>query len=754
MRNKIDADALITDLTAAQRSAVECIDGPVLVIAGPGSGKTRVITRRIAYMLAQGIRPYQILAITFTNKAAAEMKRRVEEIVPGQGVWISTFHSFGVRILRQYADRLQLDKNFTIYDMDDRSRLIKSALAASSIDSTRFSPDSIGGAISKAKNQLLTPAAYAHTARDFFTQVVAQVYVNYEKKMRDASALDFDDLLYWPALALKNDPEFRSDLDARFRYVLVDEYQDTNKAQYAIARQLSQDYQNLCVVGDPDQSIYKWRGSDIRNILDFERDFPSAQVIPLGENFRSTQAILAAADSLIRHNVQRKAKDLTTKNAAGAPVRILLFEHGLEEAEGIVKRIKEEVAEGKHIYRDYAILLRMNALTRNLESAFVRQRVPFQIVRGLAFFDRKENKDILAYLRLLINSRDTISFLRIVNEPPRGIGKTSLDHLVEYAEAREMSLCAAAAEVDKIPSIKGKAATSLKFFTKMLAELREYLVASPDEVMRQVLERTGYRKMLKTSDDPDDQERLANIEELITAAHQFHLEDETRTIADFCENVTLTNDVDGWDEKKDLVSVMTLHAAKGLEFPVIYMLGMEQGILPHERSMGKEEDVEEERRLAFVGMTRARDELLLTRCRMREFRGQTLYAVQSMFLDELPKEVEEIDLSSSQRHRPSQKLRSETSSAARGWYDTGVFDRSPKKTPEAATPLALDPNAEMKKYHEGMLVQHDQYGVGQITLVSGHGVLQKIKIRFTTAGERTFLAQKAKLAIVKGELED
>ena len=746
-------EEILASLTEKQREAVLHTDGPLLVLAGPGSGKTRVITCRIANLIHQGVRPSQILAITFTNKAAAEMKQRVESILPGKGIWISTFHSLGVRLLRQYADRLGLDRNFTIYDQGDRLRMVKLALDAAGIDNTRFTPDTIQGAISKAKNQLTLPDQYAKQASDFFTQVVAQVYPAYEKKMRDAAALDFDDLLLWPALALKNDAEMRAELDARFRYVLIDEYQDTNKAQYAIARGLTIDYQNICVVGDPDQSIYRWRGSDLRNILDFERDFPEARVITLAENFRSTKAILRVADQLIAHNKERKPKTLYTANVDGSKPGVLLFETGLEEADLVVKRIRDAVqgepggvsprSERRH-YRDFAILMRINALTRNLEGAFVRHRVPFQIVRGVAFFERKENRDVLAYLRLLLNPKDDLSFLRAVNEPARGIGKTSLEHLQNYAEPREMSLLAAAEQVDKIPAIKGKASTGLKAFARMMADLRQFVDATPDEVMRQVIDRTGYRRMLKESSDTEDQERLANIEELITAAHQFHAEDNSRTIADFIENITLASDVDGWDEKQDCVAVMTLHAAKGLEFPVVYMMANEQGILPHERSINKREELEEERRLAFVGITRAQEELYLSYARLREFRGQTLYAIPSMFLEELPQDgIEDIDLSSGAlRSGAVDAWRGSTAKASTGWYDTGFAKTSTKK-PEQ--PFFEE---EAAGYEVGVLVHHDAYGVGRITDVNGQGALRKLKIRFSS-GERTFLAAKAKLAVVQ-----
>jgi DNA helicase-2/ATP-dependent DNA helicase PcrA len=736
---------MFAHLTEAQREAVEHIERPLLVIAGPGSGKTRVITCRVANLIAQGIHPRSILAITFTNKAAGEMKQRVEALLPGNRVWISTFHSFGVRVLRQYADRMGLDRNFTIYDQADRTRVVKLAISVAGIDNVRYSPETVQAAISKAKNQLQLPEQYARGQEDFFSRTVAEIYAVYEKKMRDANALDFDDLLLWPALALKNDPELRADLDARFRYVLIDEYQDTNKAQYAIARGLSQDYPNICVVGDPNQSIYRWRGSDIRNILDFEHDYPSARVVRLAENFRSTQSILHAADHLIAHNTERKEMTLTTANPAGDKPQVLLFETGVDEAEMIAQRIRQAVESGKRHYRDFAILMRVNALTRSLETAFLKQRIPFQIVRGLAFFERKENRDVLAYLRLLVNPRDDLSFLRAVNEPARGVGKTSLDHLQRYAEPRGISLFAAAGEVDKIPAIKGKASTGLKSFVLIITELRELLEATPDEVIRQVIERSGYRRMLAESKVDEDVERLANVEELVTAAHQFHQEDNSRTIADFLENITLASDVDGWDEKQDCVALMTLHAAKGLEFPVVYLLANEQGILPHERSLSHNAELEEERRLAFVGMTRAKEELFLTHCRLREFRGQTLYAVPSMFLEELPADgVEDVDLSASAAGtmRAMDAWRGETAHASAGWYDTGFTH------PPAGTTMATEAAAPAASYEVGLCVMHNVYGVGKVTAVNGQGVLRKIKVLFS-AGERTFFADKAKLSIVQ-----
>lgn len=742
---------LLSDLTPAQAEAVIHTDGPLLILAAAGSGKTRVITRRVVHLIQSGVRPANILAITFTNKAAGEMKHRVEQIMPGNRVTMCTFHSLGAKILRQYADRLGIDKNFTIYDIDDRNKLVREAIAQLSLDDTNFKPERMAGAISKAKNQLQSPGAYGQSANDYFTQTAAKVYARYEKILRAANGMDFDDLLYLPAMALKVNEEFRRDLDSRFKYILVDEYQDTNKAQYEIARRMSHDYPNLCVVGDPDQSIYKWRGSDIKNILDFEHDYPKAKVITLESNFRSTPNILEAAGLLIEHNVKRKKKALITNNAPGEPVRVLMYDNGLEEAEGVVVKIKELVREKKFTYRDCAIFLRINALSRTLESAFVQHGVPFQIVKGLAFYERKENKDILAYLRLLVNPNDAISFMRAVNEPARGVGKTSLEKLQKYALDHEITLMTAASRIGEISEIKGKAATGLKDFYRLMTELRSQLELSPPELINLVLDKSGYRELLKKSKDDDDAERLANIEELITAAQQFYTTDPDRTISDFLEQVALASDVDGYDDSSDRVSVMTFHAAKGLEFPCVFLMAVEQGILPHDRSTNNDEELEEERRLCFVGMTRAMKELYLCHARSREFRGQIMYAIPSMFLDELPKNVERHDLSMSRNiakmwankalpeSEPGKQRRSEPQ-----------FTRPTMKPiyPSKATAISTVSSQPAEGYIQGQIVQHEHYGIGQISDVSGFGALKRIKIKFPQFGEKTFVADKVKLKVV------
>ncbi len=736
---------LLTDLTWPQQEAVTHKDGPLLILAAAGSGKTRVITRRVAWLLHQGVRASNVLAITFTNKAAREMKSRVDALVPGHGVLISTFHALGARLLRFYGDRVGLDRNFTIYDQDDRTKIVKLALDVAGLDNKSFTPERIGSAISKAKNQLQTPEKYLASSGDFFTQTVATVYAVYQRKLREANAMDFDDLLYVPALMMRHNEELRAELDQRFKYVMVDEYQDTNSAQYEIARNLSKDHRNLCVVGDPDQAIYRWRGSDIRNILDFERDFPDARVITLEKNYRSTPAILRAAAHLIENNKLRKKKPLITDNAEGEPVRILTFDTGLDEANLVVEQIKRNVAAKKHGYKDVAIFVRMNALTRSLEAAFIKHAVPFQIVKGLAFFDRKENKDVLAYLRLLVNPQDNLSFLRAVNEPPRGIGKVSLDRLQIFADEHQVNLMEAAGQIHRVTDIKGKARDGIRQFHALIHTLREQLDLPPEALIREVLDKSGYRKSLQDGGTDEDEERLANIEELITSAMQFNGEEGTRSTRDFLEQITLASDIDSHDETQDRVSVMTLHASKGLEFPVVYIVAMEQGILPGERSLApdKREDLEEERRVAFVGITRAMREVYLCHARLRDFRGQTLYAIPSMFLEEMPDDVQTVDMRAHGGRVPGHdQWRGGSTAAAAAWADTGV--RAPLP---AAGRHAVETRAD-GDYAKGQLVQHEQYGIGTVTDVSGYGALRKIRIRFATAGEKTFIADKVKLKVV------
>jgi DNA helicase-2/ATP-dependent DNA helicase PcrA len=682
--------------------------------------------------------------VTFTNKAADEMRERIEQLAGTGRAWVSTFHSLCASMLRFSAEQVGLSRDFTIYDRDDQLAAVAEALKLLEFDREQLQPASVLQAISNAKTRLESPKQFEKRTANWRDERLAAVYAKYQEILDRNAALDFDDLLMRVALLLQGHPAFRERWQKRFQYVLIDEYQDTNHAQYVIARQLSLDYPNLCVVGDPDQSIYKFRGSDIRNILDFERDFSQARVLTLSLNYRSTKSILRAASHLIAHNQQRKPKDLVTDNPEGQPVTVLTYETGTHEADGMSRRIQAAVASGQRSYRDFAVFLRINALSRAVEQAFIARRIPYQIVRGLAFFERKENRDILAYLRLLVNPRDDLSFLRSVNEPSRGIGKTSLEHLRSYAEPRELSLLAAAEQVQHISQIKGRAASGLRDFAALLRDLQPLLEAAPDEVIRQILDRSGYRQMLRDSRNEEDEERLANIEELITAARQFAAEDGGRTIADFLENITLASDVDGWDERQDSVSVMTLHAAKGLEFPVVFIAAVEQGILPHERSLSRDEEVEEERRLAFVGITRAKQECYLSHARLREFRGSTLYAIPSSFLDELPAQaIDRCDLSANAgSQRALDEWRSGGGAAEVGWQEAGFRSNlqippAPVSTTEPADGLA-----------EGVFVRHPTFGDGRITSVSGHGARRRVKVRFRKAGEKTLVVQHARLTIL------
>jgi DNA helicase-2/ATP-dependent DNA helicase PcrA len=1113
----MDSKDILSDLTPAQREAVMHMEGPLLVLAGPGSGKTRVITRRVVHLLRSGVKPWNILAITFTNKAAGEMRKRVLDMVPNSKVTISTFHALGVRLLRKYADRLELDRSFTIYDQTDRNALVKAAIAQANVNDDRFPPDKVQAAISKAKNQLQNPADFARVASDFFDQTVARIYPLYERKLREANAVDFDDLLYWVAKMLLQFPDIREELDALFRYIMIDEYQDTNHVQYVIAKQLAKDYRNICVVGDPNQclppgtmvetplgprpietlqegeraisgigwgkssamwiekvmtrpyqgrliklhiegglvvratpnhmcfallqpdpdlhmvylmwkegmgyrlgttrgvrareagvsifglkvranqefadaswivrtcttaaearyyeqylsvrygiptmvfhvrgrrmqmtqewvdklfrevdsetgalrlmadlcldrryphhrpggvtrgawsrrhvlftlfgdprsylsqpwhyhriqmvttgeearvkaaaqfavrdgsrgtwrietsrkhhedawtlaqeigsfhdtevisrarltepttypfmpaahiqpgmlvpvhvdgqivdrkveavvweeyegpvydltisnthnfvanglvvhnSIYRFRGSDIRNILDFERDYPDAKVIGLGQNYRSTKSILRAAEGLISHNRQRKQLHLTTENPEGEPIQVLKFPNGYEEAEGIARRIKEMVRSGARKYRDFAIFLRINAMSRAFEQAMLQHQVPYKIVRGLAFFDRKENKDIVAYLRLLLNPKDDLSFRRAVNMPPRGVGAVSLAHLEKYASERGLSLLEAVDRIDTIDAIKGKAGKGLGEFGKLMAELRALADAPADEVIRQVLDKSSYRAMLRESKDIEDRERLENIEELITAAQQHEAEDGSKSLESFLEHVALVSDQDAYSEENDTVSIMTYHAAKGLEFPVVFMPAMENGILPHERSNNDPAEREEERRLTFVGITRAEEELFLTHADLREFRGSTLYAIPSPFLEELPQEGVQRPRKGVHAIAPSREARYDHSDP--DIYPEYEERQKPKPKPAAskAAPAPKKPAIKTdaplppknpEDFVIGALVRHRDYGLGKISETSGSGPAKKVRVKFPM-DERTFVLDKAPLEVVK-----
>jgi len=641
-------ESLLTGLNEPQRQAVCFKDGPLIVLAGPGSGKTRVVTHRIAALIHQGVYPSRIVALTFTNKAAEEMKTRLQTLAPNCYVRIGTFHSFCAYLLRRYIDMVGLAPNFTIYDSEYSLNLIKGITDSISLPSG-ITPQKIADAVSKAKNQLIRADDYIASYHSLLGKVVEEVYPLYQKELLRANAVDFDDLLLHTAVLLKENPELRSGLDNRYRYVLVDEYQDTNLVQYFIAKALCIDHQNLAVTGDPDQSIYGWRGADIRNILDFEKDYPDATVIRLEQNYRSTPQILDVADVLIQNNTQRKDKRLTTDNPSGKPVRLVQYENQYGEADNIAREIAREVRSGKYKPSDYAVFYRMNALSRNLEHALRREQVPFQLVRGLEFFNRKEVKDILAYLRVVANPADTVSLSRIINEPTRGIGKTTLKKLSVRASSDGTTIFEQIQNIDRFNGIAAKTKKGIKTFASIVGKISEAAAQdyTVESLISMVMDESGYRNMLLQSNSEEDMERLANIEELLTEAREFDnrlptadnddlLSRQASGLEEFLEQAALISDVDGLATETDRVALMTLHAAKGLEFPVVYIIAIEEGILPHSRSTDSVSQTEEERRLFFVGITRAERELRLSHVNIREFRGLMNIAISSSFLFELP----------------------------------------------------------------------------------------------------------------------
>lgn len=639
---------LLDQLNDAQRAAAGHVEGPLLVLAGPGSGKTRVVTHRVANLIAAGVPPAAIVALTFTNKAADEMRRRVAELVGPQPVEMGTFHRFAARLLRRHARQVGLTSDYSIFDPDDAAAVMKRAAKKLGLALSHTPIDRLAGVISRAKNDLLTPEAFEPRWGRPVDEVARKLWPVYQEMLLAANAVDFDDLLVHLARLLADDPGLRATLDARHRFILVDEYQDTNAAQYAIIRGLSIDHPNIAVTGDPDQAIYGWRGASIRNILEFERDYPTARVVTLEHNYRSTANILGTADRLIAHNSRRKPKRLVTSADPGERVRIVLDASGQAEAERIAAEIAAAVRAGRRTPRDFAILFRTAALSRSLEIALRTAGVPYQLVRGLEFFKRREIRDVVAWLRLLRNPRDDEAFLRVVNVPARGVGRQSLDRLAAWAEDHGFSRLEAAAAADRIPGMPKKAARELPAFARLHARLgetagRERSVAA---LLESVLEQTGYRRQLEdeSEDDEEGLERLANVEELVTAARQY---DDALTadpvagadagdpLGGFLETTALVGDADAWDAGADRVALMTFHAAKGLEFPVVYLVAMEDGILPHERSLDRPDQLEEERRLVFVGITRARAEVHASCARMRDYRGTRRISAPSMFLAEM-----------------------------------------------------------------------------------------------------------------------
>ena len=722
--------SLLDGLNREQQQAVQHTEGPLLILAGAGSGKTKVLTVRIAYLLAQGVNPYEILAITFTNKAAKEMKSRVEGIVGdvANRIWLSTFHSFCAKFLRFELDNfLGYNSNFTIYDTSDSQVVIKAALKALNLDDKYYPVGAMISAISDAKNKLMFASDYRKQARDFYQQKVADVYEYYERELRKNNALDFDDLLLVAVKLLQSNAAVLEKYSKRFKYVMIDEYQDTNHAQYLLAYLLSSHWKNIAVVGDADQSIYAWRGADIQNILDFEKDYPNCTSIKLEQNYRSTKIILDAANAVIDNNEGRPEKNLWTDKVEGAKIQHFTAQSEHEEAAFIGDTIVKKHDIHGVPYGDMAILYRTNAQSRVLEEALIKRALPYTMVGGTKFYDRKEIKDVLAYLRVLYNPFDDLSLLRIINVPKRSIGATTVSKLQDYARENGTSLFMTLTQLHLVDTIKGKTKEKLEEFGILIFTL----VAEMDDksvldILEAILDRTGYLAQLEESTDPQDQARAENIGELLSVAKDFQDTNPTGTVEDFLEQVALVNDVDSFEQEESKVTLMTLHAAKGLEFPIVFLGGLEEGLFPHSRTLMNPEEIEEERRLAYVGITRAEKELYISNATTRTVFGRTSSYLPSRFIDEIPAEL--VDSLRAKRRTPDD-----------------IKPTVPRHMSVASRPVTkpIIRNEVIADWKVGDTAIHSKWGNGKVVNVSGEGAGMKLTIEFPTQGVRVVMAKFA-----------
>ena len=723
-------NSLLTGLNKEQQQAVQHTEGPLLILAGAGSGKTKVLTVRIAHLLAQGVNPYEILAITFTNKAAKEMKSRVEGLVGdvANRIWLSTFHSFCAKFLRFELDNfLGYNSNFTIYDTSDSQAVIKAALKALNLDDKYYPVGAMIGAISDAKNKLLFASDFRKQARDFYQQKVADVYEYYERELRKNNALDFDDLLLVAVKLLQSNEAVLDKYSKRFRYVMIDEYQDTNHAQYLLAKLLASHWKNIAVVGDADQSIYAWRGADIQNILDFEKDYPNCTSIKLEQNYRSTKIILDAANAVIENNEGRPKKNLWTDKTEGAKIQHFTAQSEHEEAAFIGDTIAKKHDIHGVPYGDMAILYRTNAQSRVLEEALIKRALPYTMVGGTKFYDRKEIKDVLAYLRVLYNPFDDLSLLRIINVPKRSIGATTVAKLQDYARANGTSLFMTLTQLHLVDTIKGKTKEKLEEFGilifTLVAEMEDKTVL---DILESILDRTGYLAQLEESTDPQDQARAENIGELLSVAKDFQDTNPNGTVEDFLEQVALVNDVDSFEQEESKVTLMTLHAAKGLEFPIVFLGGLEEGLFPHSRTLMNPEEIEEERRLAYVGITRAEKELYISNATTRTVFGRTSSYLPSRFIDEIPEEL--VDGLRAKRKVPDDIKR-----------------HVPQHMSVTSRPVTkpIVRNEVIADWKVGDTAIHSKWGNGKVINVAGEGAGMKLTIEFSTQGVRVVMAKFA-----------
>jgi DNA helicase II / ATP-dependent DNA helicase PcrA len=764
----------LSGLNPQQREAVTHGTGPLLVLAGAGSGKTRVITYRIAYLMgAMGVRPQNILAVTFTNKAAAEMLHRVDQLVPAGGYrpWIGTFHSTSLKMLRRYADRLGFTKSFAVYDTSDQLTLIRRCMRELNVNDDAFPPRSVLTRISHAKNELINPVEYEKHNLDFFGARVAEIYRLYQKKLREYDAMDFDDLIGNYVLLLEQHEDVRNELHDRFQHLLIDEYQDTNKAQYVLVKLLAGKAGNIVAVGDEDQSIYRFRGADINNILNFEKDFPGAKIIKLEQNYRSTGNILDAATGVVSNNIARKGKTLFTQGGKGDPVRIVTCSNDREEAQFVLEKISS--LRGRYKLTDFAVLFRTNAQSRPFEEELLRANLPYSVVGGVKFYERAEIKDILSFIRLSIRPHDTPSVERVINVPSRGIGDTTVTTLTEQAAAQNVSLWTVI-EGD-LAFLPARAAKAVREFREIVHDLNRASTNPIADLVDYVLVRTGYRRMLQESRDLQDESRMENLEELINSAREYTDQNPQAVLADWLDSLTLMSDLDKYESQKG-VTLMTLHAAKGLEFKIVFLVGMEEGILPHAQSQERTDDLEEERRLCYVGMTRAREMLFCMHAYERRVHGRFREQSPSTFLTEIPESArEQVRLGrphASQNWR--EPARRPPDGRSPGYRPVAPSRPAAPSRPVAGPPQArpsanvngvmsffqnapvqFDPSAihaakqaeapasgELKR---GQKVRHEMFGVGTILTMEGSGPDAKLSVYFERHGTKKFIARFAKL---------
>ncbi|WP_057896908.1 DNA helicase PcrA [Liquorilactobacillus oeni] len=738
------AERLLNAMNDKQQEAVLCTEGPLLVVAGAGSGKTRVLTHRVAYLIEEKhVNPWNILAITFTNKAAAEMRERITKLLneDAADVWVSTFHALGVRILRRDIDKIGYSRAFVITGTSEQRTLVKHILADLNVDPKKFDPRSIISAISNAKNDLKTPAEYAKEAKGPFEKVVADVYPQYQKQLENNQAVDFDDLIMLTLRLFKEFPEILEFYQRKFRYIHVDEYQDTNQAQYELVNCLAQKNKNLCVVGDADQSIYGWRGANMENILNFENDYPDAKIVKLEQNYRSTKSILEAANAVIQNNVKRKAKSLWTQNVTGEKIHYFRGQNANDEAFYVVRNIQQMMKEHSYKFSDFAILYRTNAQSRTIEETFMKANIPYRIVGAHKFYERKEIRDVLSYMQLVTNPSDSLSFERVVNEPKRGIGATSIEKLAAFAQMSGMSLSDAAANA-VLANISKRASNALMDFAFVISKLHEQRKnLNVTELTEKILEKTGYKASLEQVNTLENQSRLENLQEFLSVTKQFDDswkpdDEQSDPFVDFLADLALVSDQDMLENDAAEVTLMTLHAAKGLEFPVVFLMGMEEGIFPLSRAMFEEDEMEEERRLAYVGITRAEKELFLTNALSRMLYGRKQNNPASRFIDEIGPELLQAD-----NHQVVN-----TGAGTSRAYPFSKNKRKVNWMPAGTVEENKGTGAAKLNWQVGDKVVHKAWGEGTVVKLSGTGDDLELDIAFAGKGIKRLLATFAPIS--------